>query len=83
MFVPSDLPRLAHPNDPGGRAPGHPRNQQRSPVPNQGHPTGLTKNQRKANTDRSFPSNQPIRHPLRYSLFCAVLYKTLTDRSGS
>lgn len=50
-FVPSDLPHLAHPNDPGGRAQGRPRNQQRSPAPNQGRLTDLTKNQRKANTD--------------------------------
>lgn len=45
------LPHLAHPNGPEGHVPGHPKSQRRSPVLNPGHLTGLTKNQRRANTD--------------------------------
>lgn len=57
MFVHPDLPHLAHQNDPGGRVPGRPRNQRKSHAPNQGHLTGLIKNQRRANTDTSLTFN--------------------------
>lgn len=48
---------LAHPNDPGDRAPGHPRNQLRNPAPNQGLHIDLTKSQRRVNTDIFFFSS--------------------------
>lgn len=77
MFVMSDLPLRAHPNDPGGHVQEHRRNRPRSPVPNLGHLTGLTKNQRRANTDASLSSNQPILLPPCSSLFLRCIVHSI------
>lgn len=74
------LPHLARPNGPEGHVPGHPKSQWRSPVPNPGHLTGLTKNQRRANTDIFLV--KPARSPS--PLFASPALSGTKDRdSGS
>lgn len=66
------LPHLARPNGPEGHVPGHPKSQRRSPVPNPGHLTGLTKNQRRANTDTF--SVKPARSPSPLFAFSCIIW---------